>query len=84
MGRRAPAAGPLVLSLTGEPLGSLIQFHGDRFSILTPEGRPLWLSAASIYIEHPLYVELICLRSGLGRYVVSPPGAESRPTAEPA
>jgi hypothetical protein len=72
-GLRPRSGHPVVLSLTGETLGTLLRFSGDRFCVLTPDDRQLWLSADAIYIEHPLYVELICMRAGVGRYVVDPP-----------
>lgn len=65
----------LVLSLTGERLGEFGRFAGDRFSMRTPAGQTLWLTASAVYLERPMYVELICLADGLGRYVVDPPAS---------
>lgn len=65
----------LVLSLSGQKLGVLGRFAGDRFSVQMPAGHTLWISSAAIYLENPRYVELICLADGLNRYVVSPPHA---------
>lgn len=64
-----------MLSLSGQKLGVLGRFAGDRFSVETATGRTLWISSAAIYLENPLYVELICLADGLQRYVVDPPHA---------
>ena len=63
----------LVLSLSGQKLGVLGRFAGDRFSVETPAGHTLWISSAAIYLENPLYLELICLADGLNRYVVNSP-----------
>ncbi len=74
--RRATAADSeqcLVLSLSGQRIGVLGRFAGDRFSVKTPSGETLWLSSSAIYLENPLYVELICLTDGLSRYIVDPP-----------
>jgi hypothetical protein len=63
----------VVLSLSGEPLGEFGRFSGDRFSLICSGGGTLWVSTSAIYLEHPLYVELVCTEAGLSQYVVGPP-----------
>lgn len=71
--KAADSAQCLVLSLSGQRIGALGRFAGDRFSVATSSGETLWLSSSAIYLENPLYIELICLTDGLSRYIVDPP-----------
>ena len=72
-GAESSASECIVMSLTGERLGLLGHFVGDRFSVERSPGRTVWISNRAIYLEHPMYVELVCLAEGLGRYIVDPP-----------
>ncbi|MEX1103701.1 MAG: hypothetical protein WED87_05605 [Dehalococcoidia bacterium] len=63
-------AQPVVLTLDGQSLGTLGHFSGDRFRLLRPDGTSDWTSNRAIYLEHPRYLELMCLEEGLSRYVL--------------
>lgn len=65
----APQANDDVFSLTNEHLGTVVAVFDDRFKVRLADGFHI-LPFECVFTRDGSRVQLICLRSGLGRYLL--------------